>query len=190
MLRSLKEPLDLAGLARQGAIVEASMGLADMPRVAGLASRRDGAIAVEMEFSLADGALGESLVLIVGSLRGLVPMQCQRCLEPVAVDISGPLELALTEAEAPAPSEEGARDVIVLSDLEDSPADLHRVRLMQLLEDEVLLRLPLVPMHDERERCGKLAAMSGQAEQGRASGGKTTPFAGLGDLVSDAGRKN
>lgn len=70
-----------------------------------------------------------------------VPMQCQRCLaplhQPLAVD--RPFAFAASEDEAAQLDEDCDEDMLVLSRSFD---------LIDLLEDELLLALPLVPRHD------------------------------------------
>ncbi|MCX8522078.1 MAG: YceD family protein, partial [Rhodoferax sp.] len=65
---------------------------------------------------------------------------CQRCLEPVAMPISfdRPFRFVATEALAEVEDEESEEDVLVISKAFD---------VLELLEDELLLACPLVPMH-------------------------------------------
>jgi uncharacterized protein len=69
-------------------------------------------------------------------------MQCQRCLEPVdiAVDIAPWFRIVADEATA-ATLDAELEDVDVLA--ADGPLDL-----LTLIEDEILLSLPAVPMHE------------------------------------------
>jgi uncharacterized protein len=73
-------------------------------------------------------------------LRAQLPMTCQRCLAqvlmPVALDNS--YRFVADEAIAQAEDEQCDEDLLVLSKQFD---------LRELLEDELLLELPLVPMH-------------------------------------------
>jgi uncharacterized protein len=70
-----------------------------------------------------------------------VTLQCQRCLQPMAeaVQIDRWFRFAPTEDEAARLDEESEDDVLVLS----PRFDLHG-----LLEDELILALPIVPMHE------------------------------------------
>jgi uncharacterized protein len=78
------------------------------------------------------------------SISGKVGLTCQRCLGsmPYAVEVGRTLYLARNEAELER-----------LDALPDSDAIQagERLSLVELIEDEVLLSLPLAPMHAEGE---------------------------------------
>lgn len=70
-----------------------------------------------------------------------VTLECQRCLQPLAqpLHIDRWFRFAATEAEAADLDEDSDDDVLVLSRAFD---------LQELIEDELLLELPVVPRHD------------------------------------------
>lgn len=70
-----------------------------------------------------------------------LPMSCQRCLQPLVerLDVVRDFQFVADEAAAAALDNEAEHDVLVLS----RELDLH-----ELLEDELLLDLPLVPRHE------------------------------------------
>lgn len=70
-----------------------------------------------------------------------LPMQCQRCLTPVLawVQAERSFRFVLDEATAAALDDEAEEDILVLSRDFDALA---------LVEDELILSLPLVPLHD------------------------------------------
>jgi len=72
--------------------------------------------------------------------RAQVWRDCQRCLQPVALelDLDRALRFVADEATAEALDAQSEEDVLALPRL----LDLH-----ELVEDELLLALPLVPMH-------------------------------------------
>ncbi len=78
------------------------------------------------------------------SINGAVGLTCQRCLGsmPYTVEVERTLYLARNEAELER-----------LDALPDSDAIQagERLSLVELVEDEVLLSLPLAPMHAEGE---------------------------------------
>jgi uncharacterized protein len=69
-----------------------------------------------------------------------LPMNCQRCLQPLveSVAVERDFQFVADEAAAEALDNEAEHEVLVLS----RELDLH-----ELLEDELLLDLPLVPRH-------------------------------------------
>jgi uncharacterized protein len=140
------------------------------------------------------------------ALHGAAWIECQRCLAPYeqAFDVDAAYRLVATEAEADAfPLDEDEIEVIVGSSQFD---------LVDLIEEELLLSLPLVPKHDvcpavhdslASGAAGELALDPSEGEdaeedenggESRASGaeqqdapGKPNPFAALETLKRDGG---
>jgi uncharacterized protein len=77
------------------------------------------------------------------SARAHLPLTCQRCLAPVVQDLEIERSFRFVESEdvAQAQDDECEEDLLVHED---------RFDLLELIEDELLLSLPLVPLH---ERC-------------------------------------
>ena len=75
-------------------------------------------------------------------------MQCQRCLEPVDVilDKSHRLALLTDNMQLSAVPEQ---DHVLLADLPDYDEKEQMLPLAMLLEDELLLDLPLSPKHED-----------------------------------------
>ncbi len=71
-----------------------------------------------------------------------VARECQRCLQPLllALGVDRAFRFAPTEDEAAAQDADSEDDVLVSS---------RHFDLRELIEDELLLALPIVPMHDE-----------------------------------------
>lgn len=113
------------------------------------------------------------------SAEVVVPLECQRCLQPVAVPLAVDRWFRFVETEAIAAEldETSEDDVLVSSTAFD---------LQELIEDELLLALPVVPRH---ERCPDEAALHsalnpalGTAPQADDSESRPHPFAALAAL--------
>lgn len=105
--------------------------------------------------------------------RTVAPMSCQRCLGAVQVplDVDRHIVFAQDEDSAAALDDASEDDVLALA------SDLN---LRELLEDELLLALPLVPRHAQ---CPDAVAMSAQdADFEAAQDERPHPFAGLAAL--------
>jgi uncharacterized protein len=94
--------------------------------------------------------------------NGTVTLECQRCLGPLTFPIALRSELLLAESE---------RDIETADDDVDRVLAGKAMDVCQLIEDEVLLALPMAPRH---EQCG--------AEQAAADAGRSSPFAELAKL--------
>jgi len=104
-----------------------------------------------------------------------LPLTCQRCLGPVdiAVLVNQSFRFVDSEEAAEAQDEEAEEDVLVLS---------QDFNLADLIEDEVLMALPVVPRHEECPVDVKLAAVDPGFDA--ASSEKRNPFAVLAKLQS------
>ena len=95
------------------------------------------------------------IVWLDGHIETRVPMECQRCLGSVEIDLVSDFHLALVDDESLIERLDEDADFIVLGESEattkgdyDSPATAN---LLSLIEDELLLLLPLSPKHDACE---------------------------------------
>ena len=90
------------------------------------------------------------------SIEGVIPLTCQRCLEPVdeRVGQSTVLLIAHGEAELASLDEASVHEVV----LADGPLDA-----IELVEDELLLTLPFAPRHPAC--AGAAAAADGTTEE-------------------------
>lgn len=103
--------------------------------------------------------------------RVQLPLVCQRCLGPVEgdVEVDRTFRFERDEDAAAAADAEAEEDVLSLG----APVDL-----VELLEDELLLSLPLVPRHD---RCPQPLPVPAPAVD-EAAGERPNPFAALAAL--------
>jgi len=102
--------------------------------------------------------------------RAVLPLVCQRCLGPVetVLEVDRSFRFVSDEATAAAEDDESEEDVLAMSRAFD---------LRELLEDELLMELPLVPRHDTCPVQVTLSAVDDGFEQAQAE--KVNPFAAL-----------
>jgi uncharacterized protein len=89
---------------------------------------------------LHEGQTGEEIWLHLAA-QVVLPLTCQRCLGPVELPVafSRSFRFVATEELAAALDEECEEDVLVLS---------REFNVLDLIEDELLMTLPVVPKHD------------------------------------------
>ena len=75
-------------------------------------------------------------------LKGMLTVSCQRCLEPIQLDLNIKSKFILVEDESQIPVEDEEMDD------KDYLAASAELDVMQLIEDEVLLAIPYASMHD------------------------------------------
>jgi uncharacterized protein len=104
-----------------------------------------------------------------------LPLVCQRCMGPVEVllDVERSFRFVADEAAAEREDDESEEDLLVLSPQFD---------LLGLIEDELLMALPLVPRHEpDCPAPVQLSAQDGAFDEALAEG-RPHPFAALAQL--------
>lgn len=139
MSERLPERVDPLRLARQGAILEGVLPLPPMHRLAEYLSSSSGDAKVELAFGLGEGAIG----FLRGRAQAQLAVTCQRCLEPMPLEVDTRFAFGLVASEAAAERlGEGYEPLLV----GDEP-----LRLSDLVEDELILALPIVALHDKQD---------------------------------------
>ncbi|AOY44856.1 MULTISPECIES: YceD family protein [unclassified Psychrobacter] len=85
------------------------------------------------------------------TLTGDVWLTCQRCLQPIAIDLSDDYNIALLENDSQVRLIDEEQDYLLLDEIvtEQSPERL--LPFKKLVEDEILLKIPMAPKHDDCE---------------------------------------
>lgn len=148
--------------APQSYLGKGFLAITDLPRLAQEVSRLEAGDGfewgVETYFVDSPGASNPHQILKLG-LKGRIHMICQRCLQDCPVDLSRECQFVMVASEALAdayPIEDDELEPIVASQHFD---------LLGLIEDEILLSLPLIPKHPEGA-CEAYASSFGETEDG------------------------
>ena len=134
MFDQWQQPLDVRALIRQGITLKGEVQVAELPRLQGVVLRD-----APIRFGLSFGKNDEGLAVVTGQVQGTVEMTCQRCLEAVAIELDAEVGLGVVDSEEEAKRLPPELDPLILGE--------EPVRLVDLIEDEILLALPVVPMH-------------------------------------------
>ena len=157
--------IDGRQFARDRGVVSGTLELEDLPRLAEL-----GCAAATLRFTVRGSKDPDERQCLTVEAAGQLQLVCQRCLGPldVPVALSSELELAGTQEEIDAADDDIDRVLATKS-----------MAVAQLVEDEAILALPMVPVHD---RC--------EARNAPKEDVVTSPFATLATLrKSGAGPK-
>ncbi len=141
--------------ARDGRAISGMIEIDRLPRITAV-----GASSGQLKYSIAGfvNALGYPSFHV--TVDGSIALTCQRCLEPVAVRVAVNSDLELRET---LEEIEGADDDV------DRLLAVKSMDVIALVEDEVLLELPMVVRHEACEHSGD--------EAGRSK--RVSPFASL-----------
>lgn len=131
---------------------------------------QNGRLKARLAFGFADGR--DTLPAVDGSATACVQLMCQRCLEPFEFELSADLRYLLLTAEQSA-AELGGYEVWELEKPTFRPADL--------VEEALIMALPMAPVHENVEDCGALIESSNETDAQDSD--VSRPFADLRSLL-------
>lgn len=153
------EPIRFARAGRQ---LGGQLLLNDMSRLSAHLYKDSGQVQFNIEFGRDEE---KEVYFIKGWIEASLNIVCQRCLEGLELQVKNPLKLGIVSTKNEAE--------LLPSDYEPLMLVEDTVSLPDLIEDELLLALPIAALHDN-EKC------HASAETGkRADKGKNKPFAEL-----------
>ncbi|MBA2674231.1 DUF177 domain-containing protein [Ramlibacter sp.] len=169
--------LDVKRFAESGAQLESDETLGGYARLLGETQGRGAENAVHWE---ARGELGNPGHLRPGvwmhlRARAVLPLVCQRCLAPVDVEAAVERAFRFVEDEDTAATKDDASD-------EDVLALSRSFDLVELVEDELLMDLPVAPRHEVCPETLPFASADAEFEEAMAE--RPRPFAALARLKS------
>ena len=164
MRRDWSRSVDVERLADLAEQLSVSVPAAELPRLQDVLALSEGAAQGEMAFER-KGKRPMARVRVEARL----PLRCQRCLKLVWVEVAGESEVWFVSEESEADALEPGVEPTLAPGWQIAPRDV--------LEEELLLAMPLIPRHGESEQCQSVAAPTREAETVQR------PFAELGKLL-------
>lgn len=128
------KPFDFA---TQGIMLEGSVEVSGLSRLADILADDSGAVNIDFSFAK-EGALST----LQGSVKANLMLQCQSCLQPVVCSVDRRFKLGLVASLAQADR--------LTDDCEPLILKTEKILLSDLIEDELLLALPDFPRHKDR----------------------------------------
>jgi len=159
----LPQTIEPLRLARAGKKLSGQIPLSVMRRLTGLLHDDHGLVSFSLDFARDDA---EKAWCITGAIETVLHTQCQRCLGLLNLQLNNRISLGIVTSRAEADALPDKYEPLFLDEDET-------IVLASLIEDELLLAIPISPMHatDECEETPILDAMKEE------SGNK--PFADL-----------
>lgn len=160
--------IDPIRFAETGRELKGRIAFSEMERLSTMLHESSGEAEVELNF----GVDHEGIRFMRGRIRAEVKLQCQRCLGALPLAIDTEMVLGIV-------SERDPRELP--SYYEPLPVGAEPIFLRDIIEDELILSLPIVPKHADGQ-CPKQP--NGGAEDSRESHSATegNPFAVLAGL--------
>jgi uncharacterized protein len=140
-------------LAQREVTLSGELDLGKLPRLRGLLHSEVGSVRAALRFrQRRDSWLGIELDYELSA-----ELKCQRCLEPFRHEAKERVGIVLAEAAAlPETVPEG---------FEPFEVEGGRLKPAELVEDELIVAIPLVPKHPRIEDCGSLARYSAERNE-------------------------
>jgi len=126
--------IDSLHFARAALEQRGVLGMERMPRLAKMQCSTPG-----LDYELRGGRASNGKPCLRFSVRGSMQLVCQRCLDPLPVPVAIDAELQLSES---------LREISEADDEIDRVLASRHMDVGQLVEDEVILALPMVPRHE------------------------------------------
>lgn len=134
--------VDTLEFAREGRSVSGSVPVSSLPRLLEVVGASDALLECELRGRREDGRNWLSL-----DIRGEFDLICQRCLGPIPFVLETDAELQVVAPGEPWP-DEALEDGAISLGVDAIAADAAQA-VTDLIEEEVLLALPVVPKHEE-----------------------------------------
>ena len=154
-------------LAKAGERLEGDIRLDSMERIADMVLENQGVLHYCLRFGVDDSGTH----FVESEISTQLVMRCQRCLEPVTIDIHKLTLLGIVRSKTEAESLAVKYEPLVL--------DEDVIRVNDLVEDELLLAIPYSPLHPKEQCSGTMELDQINAES------KVNPFASLASLKKD-----
>ncbi len=139
----LPTTLDVRRAAARGSVVSGAVSLSALPRLRDALASGEGSIEAQCAF----GRDEENRSVVTVTVKAELMVACQRCLEPMPLTLESENQLAIVGDDEMARQLPAALDPWVV---EGEQGDL-----LSLVEDELILGIPVVAYHDT-ETCKEL----------------------------------
>lgn len=166
MSKMLPQMVKLQSLIDRGEVLSGTVAVAKLDRLAALLAGQQGEVFAELRF----GRDAQGIQNITGVITATLQLLCQRCLQPMVCQLELTPTLAVIK--------QGADSQHLPDQYEPLVIDSAELSLVTLVEDELLLALPIVVMHPADE-CPVTVTV---ADKQPVVVEKISPFAGLAQL--------
>lgn len=159
--------LDPYRMAKSGQTLVDKVAVADLSRASKLSDSGKGEVNYQLEFSNDT----EGYCVISGKLDTILTVRCQRCLKEFQAKVASEFVVSPVRNDEEAKALPDMYEAVYIADSKIYP--------MELIEDELILAVPIVPLHDLGSiDCVEITATAAQSEER----GSRNPFQVLQNL--------
>ena len=144
-LRAWYSLRDLESLADREVTLSGELDIDELTRLKSLLHSGVGSVRATLRFR----QRGDGWFAVELDYEGSMQLVCQRCLEPFRHELAERVNVVVADSESSALTAPAGYEPFELEEGRLQPA--------QLIEDELIVAIPLVPKHARVEDCGSLA---------------------------------
>ncbi len=184
-LMSTRETIEPLALAVRGRTLEGCLPLSSLLRLLPLLATDAAALSTQsdVEYLLEFGVDEGGSPRVAGSVKATLPLTCQRCMETMGFSVSTQTRLGIVSSRAAAQQLPECYDPLLVLDDE--------ITVASIIEDELILALPLVAMHNNEECPKSIALLNTEGGQEDVTTmRRENPFAVLSQLKIAQSGKN
>jgi uncharacterized protein len=131
--------VDPIRLAENAADLHGKLPVEKMPRLCTSLLSPSGEVEVHVKF----GVDRQGIRNIEGHVKAELTLECQRCLEPFMYEVVSDFTYGMINAEDDAKALPASYDPVLVKD--------GSLNIQDMIEEELIVNLPIVPMHDEQD---------------------------------------
>jgi uncharacterized protein len=186
MMAAITEIIEPLALASSGRIIEGRLPVSLLPRLLPLLELNDADTQRDVGYLLEFGVDEGGTARITGSVTGTLPVKCQRCMEAMELPVVTQTLLGIVRSREAAEQLPVRYEPLLLTMDEGDDG----VSIASIIEDELILALPLVAMHKQQDCPQGDALMSTASEEENAAmTQRKNPFAVLSQLKTSSSEK-
>ena len=136
---NIPQKIDPFRFAENGLRIKGVLSVKNMNRLCESLYNDSGKVDINIEF----GKDEQKVSFLKGNISCILQLQCQRCMEPYSFEVSNKIKLAIVHTEEEAEKLSKGYDTIVAND------DI--LIIQDVIEDELIINLPVVPRHPLKE---------------------------------------
>jgi uncharacterized protein len=168
--RPLPKQVDVVRFAQQGAVLKGCLAVSELPRLVAVLSDATTILHPVLHFAVDE----EGRRTANSRLQTQLSIVCQRCLKAMPYEVTSDVNVAFVTTDEQAKQLPAHLEPVMM------PVDSSLVNLYDMLEDELLLSLPMAALHDHCEGAGSVRSFGEQDVKASAT---ERPFAALTTLL-------
>lgn len=171
---SIPKTIDIFKYTDQSRELQGILALSGMPRLEDVLVSLEGDVNVKLSFSKDE----QGQRIVIGALEAMVELICERCLTPVTKKVSSNFELGVVMSDEEAKALPRAYEPLLV--------ESESLNVNDLVEEELMLSLPMFAYHDTCDGDYQLEAEPDEIESTETEIKKDNPFDVLSVLKGSA----